>query len=84
MQMFLDEVDLHVAAMLIMMAGPAGLLGGWWLAILLLLPQGRIGMRAFADYPSFGRRPWVYLAANEFVVGATTAATIGIRYAVIS
>jgi hypothetical protein len=61
------EIDLHVAALLVLLA-PGLCLGWWWLAAPLLLPQGRIGTRAFVDYPAFGRRPWAYLAANELLV----------------
>ena len=74
------EIDFHVAAMLLLLA-PAVCLGWWGLAVPLLIPQGRIGMRAFVDYPAFGRRPWAYLAANELVVSVVVAVAAGARVA---
>lgn len=61
------EIDLHVVAMLLILA-PVAFLGWWGLAILFLVPQGRIGTRAVVDVPAFGRRPWVYLFVNELLV----------------
>ena len=75
------EIDLHVAAMLLPLA-PAGFFGWWWLAIPLLIPQGRIGTRVYADYPRFGRRPWAYLVVNELLVLAVVAATAAVRAAI--
>lgn len=77
-----DEIDLHVVAMLVLLA-PALLVGWWVLVVALLVPQGRICTRAFLDYPSFGRRPWAYLIANELLVAGTVGAAAGVRVVVL-
>ncbi len=77
------EIDLHVAAMLLMLA-PAAFLGWWGLAVPLLMPQGRIGTRAFVDYPAFKQRPWAYLTANELLVSVVVVVLAGVRFAVSS
>jgi hypothetical protein len=77
------EIDLHVAAMLLMLA-PAVCLGWWGLAAPLLIPQGRIGTRAFVDYPAFKQRPWAYLTANEILVLGFVGLLAGVRFAVTS
>lgn len=76
-----DEIDCHVAAMLLLL-GPVGFLGWWWLAAPLLLPQGRIGARVLVDCPAFGQRPWAYLAANELLVVVAVAVVAGARAAI--
>jgi hypothetical protein len=73
-----DEIDLHVGAMLLLLT-PAGFLGWWGLAVPLLLPQGRIVTRGFVDYPALGRRPWLYLVANELLVIGVIAVVTGVR-----
>ena len=77
---FWNEIDLHVAAMLLMLA-PAACLGWWGLAVPLLLPQGRIAARVFVDCPAFQRRPWAYFAANELLVGVLVAVAAVARVA---
>lgn len=72
MSQFWHELDLHVFSILLLCA-PIGLLSGWWLLVPLLLPQGRIGVRAFVDYPSFSRCPYCYLIANELLVVVVVA-----------
>ncbi|HKB01514.1 MAG TPA: hypothetical protein VKD90_04800 [Gemmataceae bacterium] len=81
MRRLCDEIDLHIVAMLVLMA-PALCLGWWLLVVPLLVPQGRIYVRAFWDYPAFGRRPWAYLAANELLVVGAVGALAGLRVAV--
>jgi hypothetical protein len=51
----------------------------WWLAVPLLAPQGRVYVRAFWDYPTFGKRPWAYLAANELLILGTVGALAWMR-----
>ncbi|AWM35585.1 hypothetical protein GobsT_67400 [Gemmata obscuriglobus] len=83
MQRLWSEIDLHVAAMLLMLA-PAACLSWWGLAIPLLVPQGRIGTRAFVDYPAFKQWRWAYLAVNEVLVFGTVGLLAGVRFAVAS
>ena len=80
MQRLLDEIDLHVVAMLLLIA-PALFLSWWPLIVLLLVPQGRIYVRSFWDYPAFGRRSWTYLIANEFLVVGSVGILAGGRFA---
>lgn len=65
-----DAIDLHVAVMLVLLA-PVACVSCWWLVVPLLVPQGRISVRAFWDLPTLGERRWVYLAANELLVLST-------------
>lgn len=69
----LDEIDLHITQMMLFILplgaiisanapGHYKLLG---LAVVLLLPQGRIYVRAFWDYPSFGKPKTPYLIVNQ-------------------
>jgi hypothetical protein len=73
------EVDLHVAAMLGLLS-PALCVSWWWLLVPLLISQGRICVRAFLDYPAFGRRPWTYLVANELLVVAAVGTVAVVRF----
>ncbi len=75
-----EEIDLHVAFILLLVS-PVACLGWSSLIVPLLVPQGRIGVRAFWDYPSFGQRPWAYLAANELLVLVAVAVLAGVRVA---
>jgi hypothetical protein len=74
------EIDLHVVAMLLVFI-PALCLSPWWLVVPLLVPQGRIYVRAFRDYRAFRRRPWAYLVANELLVIGMVGAGAGVRLA---
>jgi hypothetical protein len=74
------EVDLHVAAMLGLLS-PALCLSWWWLPVPLLIPQGRICVRAFLDNPASGPRPWTYLVANELLVVGAVGAVAVVRFA---
>lgn len=76
-----DEIDLHVAAMLLMLS-PAMCLGLWGLVVPLVVPQGLIGTRAFLDYPASKRRSWAYLVANELLVLGFVGLLAGLRFAV--
>lgn len=80
MRRFWSEIDLQVVAMLLLFA-PTLCLNWWLFPVPLLVPQGRICVRVFWDYPAFGQRPWAYLAANELMVGVVVAAVAGIRVA---
>jgi hypothetical protein len=77
---FLDEIDIHILWMLALFI-PVLWLSVWWVFLPVLVPQGRILVRAFSEYPRFGQRPWRYLAANELVVLGTAAALVGVRLA---
>ena len=70
----LDEIDLHIVAMLsIVIPLALFVLPSVWAAITIAaIPQGRIYVRAFCDYPAFKRSSLPYLMANE---GLTTLAT---------
>lgn len=69
----LDELDLHITQMMLFLL-PLGaiisantdgyhkLIG---LGVVLLFPQGRIYVRAFWDYPSFGKPKAPYLIVNQ-------------------
>lgn len=75
MQRLWDQIDLHVAALLLVSA-PVGLLGGWWLAVPVLLPQGVIVTRAI-DRSASQRSPWPGLLANELLVCAVALVVVG-------
>ena len=73
-----EEIDLHIAAMLLFCVAVMCL--DWWYFIVpLLMPQGRIYVRVFWDYPAFGRRPWAYLVINELLVFGTVSLFVGLR-----
>lgn len=76
-----DEIDPHIAATLLMLA-PFVCLGWWWLAVPLLVPQGRICTRALVDLPLFKLRPWAYLVANEAFVCGFVVVLAGVRFAI--
>lgn len=76
-----DQIDLHIVAMFVLLA-PALCVGWWLLPVPLLVPQGRIYVRAFCDYPAFGRRPWAYLAVNELLLVGLIGALVGFHFAV--
>ena len=77
----MDEIDLHVVAMLVLFT-PALFLSAWWAIPAAILPQGRILVRAFWDYPAFGQRPWKYLLANELLVLGVAAVVVGVKLAI--
>ena len=79
----LDEIDLHIVAILVVLS-PAALLSSWWLLGFVLLPQGRICVRAFVDYPTFGRRKWPYLLANELLVLMTGGVLAWLHVALVA
>lgn len=69
----LDELDLHITQMMLFIL-PLGAIvsfnapGHYKLigpGLALLVPQGRIYVRAFWDYPSFGKPKAPYLIVNQ-------------------
>ena len=68
------EVDLHIVAMLVLSV-PVAFLSWWWLALPLVMPQGRIYFHAW-DTRKSGGRAWPYVAANEILVMVTLARII--------
>jgi hypothetical protein len=75
-----NAIDLHVAFMSALLA-PFAYLGWWWLAVPLFAPQGRIYVRAFWDYPAFGKPARVYVVANELLVLSIVGILAAIRFA---
>lgn len=73
----LDEVDLHVFWMLVLLS-PIAFLGGWWMTVLLVVPQGRILVRTFVDRARSGGG-LAYLVANEMVVLFATGSVFLLR-----
>lgn len=71
----LNEVDLHIVAMLILIVPASCLLPSviWSCAIIFAVPQGRILTRVFVDYPAFKRPALPYFIANELMAVAATA-----------
>jgi hypothetical protein len=69
----LDELDLHVTQMMIFLLPLGAIVGanmpGYYKLIgvgaVLLVPQGRILVRAFWDYPSFNKPKGPYLLVNQ-------------------
>jgi hypothetical protein len=72
-----DEIDLHVAWMLLLLL-PGSFLSRWLLIAALLLPQGRILVRAFVDCPCFRLRPWWYMIGNDLLVVGAVCAFFGL------
>ena len=54
-------------------------MGWWWLALPVVVPQGRIYVRATCDYQRVGRRSWKYVATNELLVLFAVGFVIGVR-----
>lgn len=76
----LNEVNLHIVAMMVLGAPIFALPFSFWVELLLLvaLPQGRIFTRAYVDYPAFKRPSWPYVVANEgLVLGVAALAVAG-------
>ena len=71
-----DEVDIHITYIILIILVLAIAIDDrlpeafvyFPTAIALLIPQGRIYVRAFWDYPKFGRKKMPYIIANEIQV----------------
>ena len=86
MRRLLNEIDLHVVAVLVIVVPPMAAISclrpspGWvWVAVVLLIPQGLICVRAFGGYPTVGKRFWLYLIGNELLVFGVVGLTVAIR-----
>jgi hypothetical protein len=72
-QAILQEVDIHIVYMSILLLVLAVLVSLEWSVLLggILLgvvPQGRILMRSWGDYPTFNRPILLYFLTNEILV----------------
>lgn len=53
-----------------------------WAVVGTALPQGRIFTHAFLDIPQ-GHGRWIYISANEILVGLSAALAITLRWLVV-
>jgi len=78
----MDELDFHVIE-IVLMIFIVGLVVPveyyiWVAKVIFIIPQGRIFVRAFFDYPKFGRAKGMYLLINESFVTLSTGIFIGV------
>jgi hypothetical protein len=74
-----QQIDFHVVVMPLLLLALAAFLPHmpWVLIVLAAIPQGRIFMRAFHDYPRFKRPAGIYLIANEVVIASAVFICLG-------
>jgi len=79
----MDELDLHIIPLVLMvfilgLVIPSAFLV-WPVGAIVLIPQGRIFVRAFWDYPKFGKPKAKYLFVNEVFVILSVLLFIGLK-----
>jgi hypothetical protein len=81
MTRFWAEIDLHVTVLLLFLTPSLPYFGWWWLVAVVLIPQGRIGVRALIDYPAMKRPKTGYILVNQLQVLVAAVIAIGLRAA---